>query len=484
MRIIGNAGEAREVQAVASGVLPNGKPVVVNADGTVSVVAGTAVSQVIGSAVVFQTTSDVVQYTRVVYDSAANKIVVAYIDQGDSSKGKAAVGTVSGTSISFGSVAVFHDNSTNFMDMVYDANAEKVVIAYYDGDNSGYGTSVVGTVSGTSISFGTTIVFNSADVNRISLAYSSAAQKVIVSYRTTSDQGQSQVGTVSGTSISYGGQYIYNTGVTGPHINSAYDVASDRIVVAYQDQGNSSYGTACVGSISGTAITWGSETVFNSGTTDNIYTSYDPSSQKVIIAYRDQGNSSYGTAIVGTVSGLSISFGTEAVFSAAGSSQTNIVYNPDAEFNVISWRAYGGTSAVTFLTATVSGTSLTFSSPTELTGNDGYFINQTYDTTSNNIICVYRDDTNSDYGTAVAFTPAYASTNLTAENYIGTAASGAPSGQGAKINIKGAVDENQSGLTAGQSYYVQTDGTLGTTPADPSVFAGTAVAATKLIVKG
>ena len=75
-------------------------------------------------------------------------------------------------------------------------------------------------------------------------------------------------------------------------------------------------------------------------------------------------------------------------------------------------------------------------------------------------------------------------TNLTSENYIGTAASGAADTQRAKINLKGAVDESQSGLTAGQSYYVQTDGTLGTTPADPSVFAGTAVAATKLIVKG
>jgi hypothetical protein len=74
--------------------------------------------------------------------------------------------------------------------------------------------------------------------------------------------------------------------------------------------------------------------------------------------------------------------------------------------------------------------------------------------------------------------------NLTANNYIGTAATGAANTQRAKINLKGAVDENQSGLTAGQSYYVQPNGTLGTTPADPSVFAGTAVSATKLIVKG
>ena len=55
---------------------------------------------------------------------------------------------------------------------------------------------------------------------------------------------------------------------------------------------------------------------------------------------------------------------------------------------------------------------------------------------------------------------------------------------GAIIDTKGAIADNQTGLTAGQSYFVQTDGTLGTTADDPSVFAGTAVSATKLIVKG
>jgi hypothetical protein len=38
-------------------------------------------------------------------------------------------------------------------------------------------------------------------------------------------------------------------------------------------------------------------------------------------------------------------------------------------------------------------------------------------------------------------------------------------------------------LTAGQKYYVQTDGTLGLSPASPSVLAGTAQSATKLIIK-
>ena len=52
------------------------------------------------------------------------------------------------------------------------------------------------------------------------------------------------------------------------------------------------------------------------------------------------------------------------------------------------------------------------------------------------------------------------------------------------IDTQGAIADNLTGLTAGQSYFVQSDGTLGTTADDPSVFAGTAVSATKLIVKG
>lgn len=76
------------------------------------------------------------------------------------------------------------------------------------------------------------------------------------------------------------------------------------------------------------------------------------------------------------------------------------------------------------------------------------------------------------------------SVTLTAENYIGIAEDTVATGQSVTVNTKGAVDENQTGLTAGQLYFVQTDGTLGIAADDPSVIAGTAVAATKLIVKG
>ena len=91
----------------------------------------------------------------------------------------------------------------------------------------------------------------------------------------------------------------------------------------------------------------------------------------------------------------------------------------------------------------------------------------------------------SDYDNLSAVITAGAtSTNITSENYIGIARSGAADGAGALVDTHGAIADNLSGLTAGQSYFVQNDGTLGTTADDPSVFAGTAVSSTKLIVKG
>ncbi len=469
--------------SASGGTIADGKPVIVNANGTVSSVAASSVSEVVGTKAVFESAQ--ADYTRIAYDPVNNKVFIAYVDAGDSSKGKCAVATISGTSITYESITTFHNNSTNFVDTVYDTNAGKFVIVYYDGDNSGYGTSVVATVAGdNSVTFGSTVIFNSANCNYMSLIYSTAAQKVVVSYRSTSDVGKSQVGTVSGTSISWGSQYDYNTGATGPAIHSSYDVANDRLVVAYKDEGNSSYGTARVGSISGTAITWGSETVFNAGSTDNIGSAYDESAEKVIISYRDIANSSYGTAIVGTVSGTAISFGSEAVFLASNSTFSNIVYQPDASFNVIVFRDAGNGNIIRFVTATISGTSLSFGTVTQLNGEQGYYMDQVWDPTAKKIIVVYRASSNSDYGTGVAYSPAHSAPNLTSENFVGFMKGAALDGTNGEILSSCSIAGNQTSLTPGQTYFVTPAGALSTTAGSPSVTAGTAISSKELIVKG
>ena len=119
------AEESGEFKAVASGTLPCGRPVVVNADGTVSSVAGNASS--VGSDVVFASAST--NKIRAAFDSSNNKIVIAFRDAGNSNAGTAIVGTISGSSISFGSEAVFTSNNANEINIVFDSNSNKVVIS-------------------------------------------------------------------------------------------------------------------------------------------------------------------------------------------------------------------------------------------------------------------------------------------------------------------------------------------------------------------
>ena len=87
-----------------------------------------------------------------------------------------------GSGASKGSATVFESASIDTLQGVYDPDAQKVVVGYRDGGNSSYGTAVVGTVSGTSISFGSPVVFESANCNHIFLTYDTNADKVVIAY--------------------------------------------------------------------------------------------------------------------------------------------------------------------------------------------------------------------------------------------------------------------------------------------------------------
>ena len=471
---------ARKVYATASGTLPNGKPVAVNSDGTVSFISGDS----IGSKAVYDTSNfDNQEHQSVAFDSNLNKVVIAYRDPGNSNYGTAIVGTVSGTTISFGSAAVFESASITFPSAAFDSNSNKVVIAYNDGGNSQYGTAVVGTVSGTNISFGTLVVYNSQQSLHVSATFDSNSNKVVISYLDGSnDYGYSTVGTVSGTNISFGTPVAFSTN-TPSFIRSTFDSTNNKIVIIYENAGDSNYGHAIVGTVSNTAISFG--TTVRYAAIDIQYHSigFDSNAGKVVIALR--GTSSYGNAIVGTVSGTGISFGSVVVFESSGITRNAVAFNSSVNKIVISFMP-DNTTKLNFISGTVSGTSISFGpSTTESSTTDVKFNSQNlvFDSNANKFVLAFSNGADSHKGTAVVFSLGSGAA-LTSENYIGMTPSAYPSGAGAEIDTKGAINTEQSGLTAGQSYYVQNDGTITTTAGTPSVFAGTAVSATKLIVKG
>jgi hypothetical protein len=474
------AASGSSLQAVASGALSNGSTVVINADGTVSV-AG-ILPEAVGTPTVasFSGASSDVSAT---YDASTGRVAIAYRDVANAGQGVAVVGLVSGTDITFGFNTVFETGSTTLISATYDASTQRVVIAYRDGGNSNFGTAAVGTVSGDTISFGTPVVFESAATSAISAVYDSNAQRIVIAY---SDGGNSSfgtaiVGTVSGTSISFGTAVVFASGSTNT-VSATYDSVQQKVAITYRNASGSNFGTAIVGTVSGTSISFGTAVVFRSANTINISATYDNSQQKVVIASGQFGTTFSGTAIIGTVSGTSISFGTAVSFGGSTTVLMSATYDINAQKVVIAYQVGGFNSDGYLVVGTVSGTSISFGSPVQFETGSTQSISATYDSVQQRVVIAYQDVGNSSFCTAVVFRNAAA--NLTAENFIGFSNAAYTNGQTATIQLVGAVDDAQTGLTPGQSYYVQTDGTLSTTPGSPSVFAGTAVAATKIIVKG
>ena len=430
--------------------------------------SGSAAS--LGSATTFE--SATVSNIASGYDTSNDKVVIFYRDHGNSDYGTAVVGTVSGSSISFGTPVVFNSDLTQAMVTAFDSSNNKMPVFFSDSNN--YGKFRVGTVSGTSISFGSKDVFSALNTRNISVTFDTSVNKFLVVYRRAGNYsyGGARVGTVSGTNMTFGTEVNFNEAQTH-RIRSTFDSSNNKHVVVYYDGGNSDHGTAIVGTISGTNVSFGSEVVFNAATTNQTNCVFDSSNNKVVVTYYDGGNSDYGTAIVGTVSGTSISFGSEVVFHAADTALTSLTFDSNANKIALFYTDGSDSNKGKVVTGTVSGTSISFSSElTVIDDNGGSYINAVFEPDTTQSVVSFRNSTSS-----VGQSRLYTSDTVT------TTQGQVTNGQAASVDVIGSVSDNQIGLTAGQQYFVQTDGTISTTAGSPSVLAGTAISATELVVK-
>lgn len=482
VKTIGNVQKDAQVRAVASGTLSNGDTVIVNSDGTVSAISGNDAS--FGSGVVYESAR--ARYQDSTFDTDNNKVVVVYQEGDTTAYGYAAVGTVSGTSITFGTPVVFNSGNTQYPSCTY-TSSSKIVVCYRDGGASNVGKAIVGTISGNSISFGTEDTFESGSTFYTSVAYDPVADRVVVNYSDggNSFYGTAAVGTISGTSISFAFPVVYKS-ASSEYQDIVYDPDSGNLILFFRDSAASYNGKGIVGTVSGNSISFGTAIQFDTtGNCTNIRATYDEVNNKVVVGYYI-GAVTTGYAVVGTVSGTSISFGTPVVFANAniGTSWTLDVTSDNNAGKILfsymnSDNSYYGTSVV----GTVSGTSISFGSDI-IFNNTGRteMITSTFDSNSNKIVVFYEDGGSTNDGTAKVFSSP--STNLTSDNFIGFADGAYADTQSAVINTTCSVARNQTSLTAGQKYYVLTTGALSETAGNPSVEAGTAISSTEILVKG
>jgi len=305
-----------------------------------------------------------------------NKFIVAYAETGwtTSPTNHCVVGTLGSDAVTYATPVSVGAKGNDWLDIKYTPHtAGKFVFAYTDVDNSHYGTAVVGTVSGDSITYGTPVVYASAMCQYQSIAMDfNTTDKFVISFRDMNDNsyGKAIVGTISGTSLTFGTEATYS-GTSAVGTNSsmlAYDrKTADKVLLAYQDVGNSNYGTAIVGTVSGTDISFGTAAVFETQWTythANCLTGDPFNANKFFMNFTGDQTDNYPKICVCTVSGTDVSFGTTNIYE----SYAVTVYSIDADTNTENKFAIAGhgsaarSSEGVIYVASVDGTTMSIES--------------------------------------------------------------------------------------------------------------------------
>jgi len=466
------AGAGKQVSFTASGnVTSSGKPVILNSDGTVSEVSGTASS--VGSPDQFTPTTAYGQGgpQSVCYNTTDDLFVIAFKNAGDSNALYVIAATLSGTNFTYGSaVAVAYTANADTYDIVFDSLRNCFVVVYQDNSNL---KCMTGTVSGTTITMNSSsaLVVSSATYGLVRGVFDATNNKTLLFCRDSSSKGQCFAISVD-VSYAPSASSAYNFSGTDNVDNSfialrgVHDPDQERVVISYRGPSATGYINLvdCSGATpTGTKIVnsaW-SSSGFGGGDIG-----YDTVNNKCVITVYDADNSNYLSYQVVTIdSGSTATFGTKVTQSAANSQYPDMqytIYDPTAAATVCTFTSNNlGTYAQK---ATVSGTTLTIDSTLLEIVNSTLIAKQqgvVYDPDTSQFVIAYYNYDGTDEGYAKAYK--VATSNLTATNFLGISDAAISSAASGNITMKGGIAATGlSSLTPASDYYVTNAGAIAT----------------------
>lgn len=300
--------------------------------------------------------------------------------------------------ITYGTASEFESGTT-----VYSACCEidtnKFVVAFADVSDGFAGKARVATVSGTTITWGTTSEFCSdvsigfkVDVCKLD------TDKFVVVYAddVAGDDGFARVGTVATRTISWGTAKEFETGDT--EYPTCCQLGTDKFVVVYDEETAGDNATACVCTVSGTTIAAGTPVEWTVSTSTYLYPSVCKlDTDKFVIAWKDGGDSSKMKVIVATVSGTVPSFGTEQDIDVDSCGNTSLAQLDTDKF-VLAW-VNNTEGNVKIEICTVSTTTVTEGAEVELDASAVWYVDVAY-IDATHFVVVYEDVGNSEKGTS------------------------------------------------------------------------------------
>jgi hypothetical protein len=462
---------------VADGAISVGDVLARQADGTVKAVTSSAGGPVTGANAVFNSGQTEPSSKTVAADPSTGKFLIAYKDNANSNYGTVVVATVTGTTVTFGTPVVFEAATTAEISIGFDPDNGKFLIVYRDNGDAGNIKAVVCTVTGTTPSFGSVVSLGGSGYYT-GLSYDTANDKFLMTYLNASNDGYGVVISISGTTPSFGTPAVMDSGPGQPHGN-VYDATSGKHLCIY---GEPSGVQGYLATISGTSVSFGSQQTIVSGDDTYLETcvlSGPDDNGKFIFVYENGSDSSSIYMVVITVSGSTITAGTKVQLDNSSTSYAVGALNFGDEY----WALIsdGGNSYyLTSYTVTISGTVPSAGSPTVVRSSAvSLYVGAHYDETSGVALVAFQDGSSSQYGTALAHVPSSTTTN--ADKWFAVAASDAADEASVQLWTVGGIASGLTGLTYDETYYVDIDGTL-TTSVTAYGEIGIALSATELFI--
>jgi len=509
LQFLGTAVSATQIQlqeeesdfyAEADGAITAGAPIEIDT-------TSGKIKAIVGSEINTKKTNDHytgdIEYHDLMYDPDTDRYVAFYSDLDDNGYGKGVVGQYSsGTNdISWGTPVAFtstYINGARNIASGYDEGVDRALVVYNtDSDGSYKGWARVVTITGgttNSVAFGTAATYHSSQVRQQTVVYDTGQARCLIVFFTEASPEKcggivAQITGGTTNTVAYGTEQFLNssnqTDIASAHFNSK----RNKTLAFYSDPGDSTKMKIQQGTITaGTnALSWSSEEnadYGNTGVRSEIQSAYIPSLEASVV-FHNRSSKLYGHLVRPNFSTNPWYGSTELInhnhrlydisgiaTSDTGSENVIIVTRSDSDTKL---------RYIPFA-VTGTGTQITASTATQLeSGRDNNSVaatNLIYDPDAGKYVITSKDSTDDNHGLTYIINLPVASTKA---NFDGFANFAASSGNAVGVALEAGIDDNQSGLTIGSTYYLDSNTAL-TTTSTSNTQVGRAISATAIQV--
>ena len=478
--------------ATASGSIANGKTVILNADATVSAAATSEVAAATGSLQAVPMASNIYTQPQDAVWISNTKYVSFWLQWNNNLGAYAQVGTVSGTTITFGSVTQVATDRTDWSWISCDYDKVNEVVIYMLGNSGGrcYGATVSGTTiteSSTNGQYGENLasgqIVSDQKGGFMSCYIRNDGLDQYVRAGTYNSSGDITLGTAAGGDNGYASQVYRNMS------SLAYSPDDDKWVAVFSKASGTYQTRFSIATRSGTTATQpAAPSGYNSGAGVNCIF-YDTKNKYFVQLNRKNGSGAQTLRLMTiNAAGNGVDVG-NTIDTFDDQDQDDFMvgaYSKASGKGYVFFHDTEGTSSMRLLTITLP--SLPTGTPTKTaesvgTASDIAKMGGLAISDDGKILTQQRGGGTPYYNYNRIKQENIISTNLTTTNFIGFSADNYTDGQTVKIKTVGNTDANSSGLIPATKYYVQRGGELGATAGDPSVYAGLALNSTTIAIK-